>query len=339
MAEPFDPDRKAGQGPSPDPVPDPPPGPGSPDHDVGEDDLDIDVLASVWRDDLLLDAIGDSCGRSDLLDVPFDISADRQLVEALLEWRRDVGADPPVLLEPDPEAAAATGPGGGRRRYRFRVPLVSSLAAVVVIVLTALAAYGATPDEVLWPVTEVLYSQHAESVRAASDADAAQAQAEAAIASGNGPAAEAALHTAARRIPQVHNQDGRTELQDRQRELEKQLNTAPGPAPRTSAPESGTPSRSPKTPAAVRSTSEAPTHSPRRSDIPSARDADAHGSVQREAPDQRTSSIAQSTSVPPPSRPRSEQSAEPPRPTRSNSAPTTRADAGEIGRASCRERV
>ena len=50
MAEPLDPDREAAQTPLPDSN-------GS-DEGLSEDDLDIDALVSVWRDDLLLDAIG-----------------------------------------------------------------------------------------------------------------------------------------------------------------------------------------------------------------------------------------------------------------------------------------
>ena len=56
MAEPLDRDGEAGQSPSPD-------WDGS-GEGLGEDDLDIDTLASVWKDDLLLDAIG---GRVDCI--------------------------------------------------------------------------------------------------------------------------------------------------------------------------------------------------------------------------------------------------------------------------------
>ena len=171
MAEPFDRDGEAGQSPSPD-------WDGS-GEGLGEDDLDIDTLASVWKDDLLLDAIAGASTASDRLDVPFDTSADRRLVEALLSWRREIESDPVVPAAPDPvPGAEMDSAAGGARRRGFRVPLVSVLAAAVVIIFTAVAAYGAAPDEALFTVTEVLYSQHAESVRAAHDVGVAQTRPE-----------------------------------------------------------------------------------------------------------------------------------------------------------------
>ena len=228
---------------------------------------------SVWRDDLLLDAIGAAARGSDRPDVPFDVSADRRLIEALLKWRRDVESDP---VESDPPAPV--GPdlvrdtpmdadAGGARRHRFRVPVVSTLAAAVVLVFTALAAYGAAPNEALWPVTEVLYSQHAASIQAADDAGTAQAQAEAAMAAGHTHEAEAALDAAASRLPQVRSQDGQTNLQNRQRDLERQLNTPAGPAAKTpSASAPGPPPRSART-----SASPKPTSHSLRSESPTAR--------------------------------------------------------------------
>ena len=209
MAEPLDPDFKAGQA----PLPRSNSSQGS-NEGLTEDDLDIEVLLAVWKDDLLLDAIGAAARGCDQHDVPFDVSADRQLIEALLLWRRNIESDPlvPVCAEWVGDSAIC-----GFRSHKFRVPLVSTLAAAVVLAFTALAAYGATPNEALWPVTEVLYSQHAASVRAASDAGAAQAQAEAAMVAGQKRAAEAALRAAASRIPQVRGEDGQDKLQTRDR--------------------------------------------------------------------------------------------------------------------------
>src|SRR5690349_14285264 len=144
MTDPLDPDREAGQ-------PGLPPSDnsdGSKNEGLSEDDLDIDTLISVWKDDLLLDAIGSARGECDRLDVPFDVSADRHLIEALLAIQRDTAPD---LLARHCPAGVRDGAGNAvarrPRRRKFRVPLVSTLAAIVVLTFTALAAYGATPDQ------------------------------------------------------------------------------------------------------------------------------------------------------------------------------------------------
>jgi hypothetical protein len=320
MAEPVDRDGEAGQPPSPD-------SDGS-GEGLSEDDLDIDTLVSVWKDDLLLDAIGRAPTASDRLDVPFDVSADDRLIEALLSWRREIESDPVTPAAPDPVLDVEMDPAvGGSRRRGFRVPLVSALAAAVVIVCTAVAAYGAAPNEALWPVTEVLYSQHAESVRAAHDVGVAQAQASTAMASGHPHDADAALHAAANLISRVQSQDGRTELQNRQRDLARQLDAAPGPAAakaRVSDP--GTPPHNSKAVAAPSPTSQPSSHSsvPEGSSVLAAgesQDSAAQaGSATATAQPQATPQPASVTSA---SRQHPEQPANPPRPSRSAVATAT----------------
>jgi hypothetical protein len=321
MAEPLDPDREAAQSPLPDS--------NDPDEGLSEDDLDIDALVSVWRDDLLLDAIGCAARGSDRPEAPFDVSADRQLIEALLQWRRDVESDAPAPVGTDlvPDLVPDTPMGadaGGTRRPRFRVPLVSTLAAAVVLVFTALAAYGAGPNEALWPVTEVLYSQHAASVQAADDAGTAQAQAEAAMAAGHTHEAQAALNAAARRLPQVRSQDGQTNLQNRQRDLERQLNAPAGPTvERTPGSAPGAPPRSARTSAPPK-----PTSHPLRSESPTARAKESHDSTDRSGSAATTAPQTRPTPAPtsasPTAPPRHEQPGKPPRSTGSVTPPTTR---------------
>jgi hypothetical protein len=325
MTEPLDPDRDSGQTPLPDP--------NGPDEELTEDDLDIDALVSVWKDDLLLDAIGRSARESDRLDVPFDVAADRQLIEALLTWRHDTEACPLAPVEPDGgQDTAIDADAGSPRRHRFRVPVVSVLAAAVAIVFTALAAYGATPDEALWPVTEVLYSQHAASIRAADDAGAAQAQAEAAMAAGQTRDAEAALHAAASRIPQVRSQDGQTKLQNRQHDLERQLTTPPESAAKPLASAPSTSRRT--TSASAKPTSEQTTHASRPGS-PSARAKESHDSTTPTAPattTPKTHPTPQPTSASSPPRQHREQPGTPPRPTRSDTPTTTRPAAPSASR-------
>jgi hypothetical protein len=317
MAEPLDPDREAGQAPSPE----------SDDSDaiLSEDDLDIDALVAVWKDDLLLDAIGSAPCGSDRLDVPIDVSADRELVDALLAWRRGVESDPIIPIGPERvRGASADSQDTSPHRPRFRVPLVSTLAAAVLLVFTALAAYGATPHEVLWPVTEVLYSQHAASVQAADDAQTAQAQAEAAIAAGHTQEAEAALHAAASRIPQVRSQDGQTQVQNRQHDLERQLKTSSSPASRTSKPGPGASRQSAEPSAAPKQTSR-PTTRASRSDEPSAA---AAAKAKKADASATKSGSATTTRDHPTSKPSSASSAPPPHRVQRDDPPPPSRDAG-----------
>ncbi|MDT7618166.1 MAG: hypothetical protein QOF00_5613, partial [Pseudonocardiales bacterium] len=127
--------------------------------DLSEDDLDIEALVAVWKDDELLDAAGRAPIADDLVDVPFDASADQELLQALLAWRREIEAGPGVPVAPERPADVAPAPAPARRRRGMRVPLATAAAAAVVIVFTGVAAYGARPDDALWTVTQVLYSQ------------------------------------------------------------------------------------------------------------------------------------------------------------------------------------
>jgi hypothetical protein len=319
MAEPLDRDEEAGQSPSPD-------WDGS-GEGLGEDNLDIDALVSVWKDDLLLDAIGGASTASDRLDVPFDTSADRRLVEALLSWRREIESDPVVPAAPDPvPGAEMDSAAGGARRRGFRVPLVSVLAAAVVIIFTAVAAYGAAPDEALFTVTEVLYSQHAESVRAARDVGVAQTEARAAMASGRPHDADAALHAAASLMPRVQGRDGQTELQNRQRDLARQLDADPGPTAVKARPsDPNTPPRNSKAAAAPSPTSQpsSPSSAPADSSVLAAgesHDAATHaGSATATAQTQATPQPTSATSTSPQHR---EQPGNPARPSRSAASTT-----------------
>ena len=319
MAEPLEGDGKSGQSDSPDS--------GDSSEGLGEDDLDIETLVSVWKDDLLLDAIGRVSTASDRLDVPFDVSADGRLIEALLSLRRETESDTAAPACPDlVRGVERDSAAGGSRRRGFRVPLVSAMAAAVVIAFMAAAAYGSTPDEVLWPVTEVLYSQHAESVSAAHDVGVAQAQASAALSSGHPHDADAALHEAADLIPRVQTQDGRSALQSRQHDLAMQLDAAPSTAAamaRVSDP--GTPPHKSKAMAAPSPTSQPSSRSSVAGDTfvlaagnshdSAAQAGSASGTTQTEATPRPVSVTSTSQ--------RPEQPADPPRPSRSPVATAT----------------
>jgi hypothetical protein len=187
-----------------------------------EDDLDIDELVQVWRDDALVDALARARSADELQELVFDISADRELVETLLMWRRKSAAER-VGRPEDPDRAEPRRDPRPRLR-RARAPMVSLVTAALVGAL-AMSAYAAEPDKPLWTVTQILYSDHAESVRAAYDVQRDLDAARAALAAGQRKDAGTALAAAAARIPAVHSGEGRTELEDSYRRVATQLHT------------------------------------------------------------------------------------------------------------------
>lgn len=65
--------------------------------DLGRVNSDIDLsmvedLIAVWRNDELLNTLG-AVKEADNVPTPFDVSADRELVELLLVWRVDSEPD------------------------------------------------------------------------------------------------------------------------------------------------------------------------------------------------------------------------------------------------------
>lgn len=65
----------------------------------GDDFGVVEDLIAVWRDDELLNALDRVDKNADSVPVPFDASADRQLVELLLAWR--VNFEPDALRNGD----------------------------------------------------------------------------------------------------------------------------------------------------------------------------------------------------------------------------------------------
>ena len=315
MAEPLDPDRDAGQTPLPDSN-------GS-DEGLSEDDLDIDALVSVWRDDLLLDAIGARLDGSDRPDVPFDVSADRQLIEALLKWRRDVESDPPAPVAPDlvrdtPRTrtqAAPVATGSGCRSSR---PLPLPWWSL----------------SLRWPPTAPRPTRPCGRSPRSSTANTPRPSKPPTMRGrprrkpkrqwrqDTRTRPQAALNAAASRIPQVRSQDGQTNLQSRQRDLERQLDTPRDLAAATTSEPSTSP-RSPRTSAAPKPTS----HS-LRPESPTARPKESHDSTAQTRSatptTPQTHPTAGPTSASPTSPQHREQPGKPPRPTRSATPPTTR---------------
>jgi hypothetical protein len=200
-----------------------------------ENDLDIDELVPVWRDDALVDALTRVRSGDGLQELAFDVSADRELIETLLLWREST-AERVDRLEESDRAEPRRQPG--RLLHRVRLPL-ASLATAVVVAAVAMSAYVAEPDKPLWTVTQILYSDHAESVQAAYDVRRDLDSARAALTAGQRKDAGTALAAAAARIPAVHGGEGRSELEDSYRSVAAQLRTVPRDTTKKAGPNGG----------------------------------------------------------------------------------------------------
>lgn len=151
-------------------------------------------VATVTRDEAMLDALGR--GESP--------PADDEVAVLLAAWRADLAADLPAVpvvrpaAVPDAPNEPTMPAGSGRRRRRVLQRVVGTVAAAVVGLAGAvtLAASNAAPGSLLWPVTEAVYEERAESRVAAHEAEERIAQARQA-------AAEARYSDAARLLDEA----------------------------------------------------------------------------------------------------------------------------------------
>lgn len=173
--------------------------------DDGEQPVDLSL---VQADDALLDALGGADAQvSNALD-------DQELNAVLLAWRRDIDSEPvPELV--DHEYAVATlrtakvmHKNGKKPRRRMLVP-VAAAAAVLAITFggVGLAARDAQPGDTLWGLTQVLYTDHAKSVQAASTARADLERAAMALSGRNIDEARKALNAAQRAMNKVSEEE------------------------------------------------------------------------------------------------------------------------------------
>lgn len=237
--------------------------------DLGEVGEDLVDLAVVQADDLLLDALGGTNPQPPVRD---DGRAP-DLETLLVAWRRDVDAAPiGELVDIDGAVAAiAEGNRPSKQRRRHLIPLATA-AAVLVIAFTGvgLAARNASPGDVLWGVSQVLYTDHARVVQAASSARIELANANKAFLNGDRVAAEAALQRAQEQMRQVDAEHGLAELKSAQASLAAKVeggdppySTSSGSRPR-STPVAPAPTANSPEPALppISTSSEAPTTSP-----------------------------------------------------------------------------
>ena len=188
---------------------------GYPNGDPRETPID---LAAVQADDVLLDVLGSaSC-------TPCD--TDEELTRVLAAWRREIHADSDqVLVDTDTALAVIS---AARRPTRRRNPVFGTFAAAAAVLVIAFSTVGlvaksAAPGDQLWGVTQVLYSEYARSVEAATFVRSELNEARTALREGKPEKAKAKLQRIQQRLPAVGEAEGRTDLIASQQYLEKML--------------------------------------------------------------------------------------------------------------------
>jgi hypothetical protein len=188
-------------------------------------------LVAVQADDELINALSagmmvSSPGRG-------GYDADDTVVAMLAAWKAEVDAEPvPQLLDLD-TAVAAVESGRVRKpssRRRHLIPLAGAAALLVFSIGgVSIGAQSASPGDALFPVTQVLYKDAANSKVAAAEVQQRIQQVNAKLASGDTAGAQQDLQALAPLLEQVRPEEGKTYLAAEQTFLQqKVVETPPG---------------------------------------------------------------------------------------------------------------
>lgn len=178
-------------------------------------------------DDRLLDRLG--AGRGALFTVDGHHGAD-QTTRLLAAWRREM--QPAALPRPIAVGVAdrALRRASGRGSLR---PMLAVVAAITLLLMAAatIGARTARPGDTLWPLTQVMWHDRADSVLAGEAARQSLNRARAALADGDAGQAIVALTAAAANMGKVQDLDGRTELKAVYNELMNRASSRLAPTP------------------------------------------------------------------------------------------------------------
>ncbi|GEL22803.1 hypothetical protein PSU4_17570 [Pseudonocardia sulfidoxydans NBRC 16205] len=199
----------------------------------GEDDR-IAAMLAAWKAEVDADPI------------PELVDTDTALATIMAVTGGPVDVDTTVfpVVQADVEATGPQGPAGdpadgatvtpmrrSRRpgkKARHLVPLVGAAALIVVAVTgVSIGAHGAQPGDALFGVTEVLYTETAQSRQAAVDAQAGIAAVKESLSSGDTSGAAQQLTAVEQLMAKVHPEDGAPVLQANQRFLTMKLQETP----------------------------------------------------------------------------------------------------------------
>ena len=154
------------------------------------------------------------------------VSSDARLTELLQSWRHEI-IDPPLPAPIDAEVAVTIVRNSPARKRSIR-PMIAVAAAIAGLLLgsAAIGARSATPDSVLWPVTQLLWGDRADSVLAGIDARQGINRAREALQADHPEAALTALDHVTSVITRVSDRDGRETLESDYQSVMSDLETA-----------------------------------------------------------------------------------------------------------------
>ncbi|OZE73667.1 hypothetical protein CH294_00655 [Rhodococcus sp. 14-2483-1-1] len=210
--------------------------------DIGADGGPVDLVA-VRRDDAFIDAIsGDG-------PIATDDADEYQLALLLANWRADVvspampaGPSLDVVVasvEREKLAADMARRSSANRGGRMRLlrPIAGAAAAIAVVMGgLVVISYNSTPDDPLWSVKSVVFSEQADSTVAQIDTTSKLQEAETLLSSGDADAARALLDGASNRTSAVLDDSQRAELDQWLARLLQELQALTLPAPVPPAP-------------------------------------------------------------------------------------------------------
>jgi hypothetical protein len=214
-------------------------------HPVPIDEISEPVdLVAVQADDELINALAAGLSVSSPGASGYD--ADDRVAAILAAWKADVDGEPvPELVDVDTAVSTVLAARPPSSRARHLAP-VAAAAAFLVLAIGGLSvtSYNAQPDDMLWGVSKVLYSERAESVEAAARVEERIASAKKALVAGQPVLAAEELARAEADLAAVRPQEGQSELAEAQDFLEaKAAETPPGQSVDPAAPLSTQPSR------------------------------------------------------------------------------------------------
>ncbi|MHA6617505.1 anti-sigma-D factor RsdA [Pseudonocardia sp. DLS-67] len=173
-------------------------------------------LVAVQADDELINAL--AAGMSVSAPGLGGYDADDRVAAILAAWKADVDAEPiPDLVDADTAVSTvlAARPSSGRARHL--VPVAAAAAFLVLVIGgVSVSSYNAQPDDALWGISKVLYSERAESVEAAARVEDRIDNAKDALASGQPVLAAQELAQANKDLDVVRPQEGQSELAEAQ---------------------------------------------------------------------------------------------------------------------------
>jgi len=191
--------------------------PGMQSQPVAFDELAEPVdLVAVQADDELINAL--AAGMSVSSPGVGGYDADDRVAAILAAWKADVDAGPmPELVDVDTAVSTVLAARPPSARSRHLVPVAAAAAFLVLAIGgVSVTSYNAQPEDALWGISKVLYSERAESVEAAARVEERIENAKDALAAGQPVLAAQELAQAERDLQVVRPQEGQGELADAQ---------------------------------------------------------------------------------------------------------------------------